>query len=121
MIQDVCDLQLTRKDCRSIPDCAWYNRDGRCSHRTADDNNCRKCGLDWQPVCSGDGEQFDNPCLAKCHGVKDWTEGECQADCTCGYDFQPVCSDDMRQFANLCLAKCNGVERWTEGMCPMIQ
>merc|ERR1719211_256961 len=77
MIQDVCDLQLTRKDCRSIPDCAWYNRDGRCSHRTTDDNNCRKCGLDWQPVCSGDGEQFDNPCLAKCHGVKDWTEGEC--------------------------------------------
>merc|ERR1719461_1290520 len=35
------------------------------------------CGLEWQPVCSGEGEQFDNPCLAKCHGAKNWTEGEC--------------------------------------------
>merc|ERR1719336_2050818 len=120
MIEDVCDLQRTQKNCRLLPECAWSNRDGRCIYRSVVGKDC-ECGLDWQPVCSGEGEQFDNPCLAKCHGVKDFTEGECQADCTCPYILQPVCSDDMRQFDNLCLAKCHGVEAWTEGECPMIE
>merc|ERR1719334_1702665 len=90
---------------------------GLLSSTAQGDVDCRKCGLDWQPVCSGDGEQFDNPCLAKCHGVKDWAEGECQACRKCGLDWQPVCSGDGEQFNNPCLAKCHGVKDWAEGEC----
>merc|ERR1712154_549251 len=84
------------------------------------DGECEDCdcGFDWQPVCSADGKQFDNPCLAKCHGADSWTEGECK-DCDCGFDWQPVCSGDGEQFDNPCLAKCHGADSWTEGECKI--
>jgi hypothetical protein len=34
--------------------------------------------MDYKPVCGCDGKTYSNAFVAKCAGVKSWTEGECK-------------------------------------------
>ncbi|MDB5202260.1 MAG: hypothetical protein JWQ27_1669 [Ferruginibacter sp.] len=55
-----------------------------CKPTRMDNNNCKgpavadcMCTQQYQPVCGCDGKTYGNACMARCAGVKSWTEGEC--------------------------------------------
>jgi hypothetical protein len=36
------------------------------------------CTMEYKPVCGCDNKEYSNACVAKCAGVKTWTEGTCK-------------------------------------------
>merc|ERR1719341_1546032 len=73
-----------------------------------------------KPVCSVDGKQYNNLCLAKCDGA----EVDCKHQCPCPEpiecteEYKPVCGTDGITYDNSCKAECRSAEVKCQGECP---
>jgi len=78
-----------------------------------------QCPFKYQPVCGTNGREYNNPCLARCQGVRVKCHGTCPCGgCPCPFNYDPVCGTDGRQYGNQCAANCQGVTVACYGECP---
>jgi hypothetical protein len=90
------------------------------------------CPRILSPVCSIEsGEQFDNPCLAKCRGLTEseyvscWDEepvtqippSDRVTPCACTANYEPICANGQDYSSRECAVNCQGVTQYTNGPC----
>ncbi|XP_052241135.1 uncharacterized protein LOC127851405 [Dreissena polymorpha] len=92
----------------------------------------------YKPVCSIDGNQYDNDCLRECTGEPRQCENPCPCNATpsepsqvvyaddpivsecpfCSQEWDPVCIDNEETVQNECIAKCQGKTITCSSSCP---
>jgi hypothetical protein len=48
----------------------------KCIEKTSDPG-CT-CTMQYDPVCGCNKKTYSNSCVAECHGIKEYTKGECK-------------------------------------------
>ncbi|XP_052238469.1 basic proline-rich protein-like [Dreissena polymorpha] len=87
----------------------------------------------YKPVCSINGNQYDNDCLRECAGEPRQCENPCPCNASpvvyadtpivsecpfCPQDWDPVCIDNEETVQNECIAKCQGKTITCSSSCP---
>lgn len=54
--------------------CSRDTEETACAEREVED--CM-CTMEYKPVCGCNNKTYGNACDASCHGIDDYTEGEC--------------------------------------------
>ena len=81
---------------------------------------CNCIGSRFRPLCSLNGNNYENECILNCSQQIPSSYEPCQSVCDCPKKYRPVCGVDGLTYDNKCTLNCVKVVQQGKGECPSL-